>query len=120
MIRAMSADMDRGTYSFPDHGDIHNISSLLKKFLKELPDPLIPSAMYADFILCGRQSDEEQRTLRLQELVYRLPTAHYHTLKYLMTHLNKVTTYSKENKVGGRGVSLAREAFLAITVTLHY
>ncbi len=95
----ISAEMDKGNYSFPDYEDIHVMSSLLKKFLKELPDPLIPGAVYNDFIACGREENEEKRLSRLKELVYHLPTAHYHTLKFIMKHLRKVTTSHDINKV---------------------
>lgn len=101
--RAMSAAIDKGVYSFEDDEDIHIIGSLLKKFLKELPDAVIPANMYEDFVACGREEDEQHRLQRLKDLVYALPTAHYHTLKYLMTHLQKITAHSEDNKVSGRG-----------------
>lgn len=93
------AEMDKGNYTLPPYEDIHIMSSVLKKFLKELPDPLIPVALYDDFIACAREEREERRINRLKELVYYLPTAHYHTLKFLMTHLRKVTTFHDVNKV---------------------
>ena len=94
--------MDKGNYMFDiaDYGqDIHTIASLIKKYLKELPDPLIPSAMYKKFVECSRLTDQEARLTTLKELVFHLPTAHYHTLRYLMTHLSKVVAHSSQNKV---------------------
>ena len=44
------------------------------------------------------QSEGEQVT-RLRGLVFHLPTANYHTLRYLTSHLNKVAEHSEENKV---------------------
>ena len=35
----------------------------------------------------------------LKDLVFELPTAHYHTLKFLMKHLKKVAAHSEQNKV---------------------
>ena len=98
-MRALSVEMDKGNYNHTDYGEVHIISSLLKKFLKELPDPLIPGGMYDDFISCGLEKDEEQRMTRMKELVYSLPIAHYHTLKFLMTHLKNITAHSDVNKV---------------------
>ena len=93
--------MDKGNYSLAEHGgDIHIVCSLLKKFFKELPDPVIPSAMYEEFVACGRESDEV-RVSTLKELVFRLPTAHYHTLRFLMRHLRRVTTLNDMNLVSG-------------------
>ena len=97
--------MDKGSYSLSEHDDVHIVSSLLKKFLKELPDPLIPGAVYNEFIACAREEDEEKKMNRLKELVHNLPTAHYHTLKFLMKHLRKVTTFHEVNKVRCHPVS---------------
>ncbi|KAH8924223.1 hypothetical protein BT69DRAFT_98437 [Atractiella rhizophila] len=39
--------IDRGDYSYqPEYGDVHVASSLLKLYLRELKDPLIPSHLY--------------------------------------------------------------------------
>ena len=100
---SLSVELDKGNYDLPDTSDIHTITSLLKKFFKELPDPLVPMAMYYEFVSVGQDGDDESRMSRLKELVLRLPTAHYHTFKYLMTHLNKISQHSGENKVGGGG-----------------
>ena len=102
MINNMSAEMDKGNYGFelPDYGqDIHAVGSLLKKFFKELPDPLIPDNMHTDFLSCAKLSDQEERLTQLKELVFQLPTAHYHTLHFLMQHLTRVVAHSSENKV---------------------
>lgn len=102
MINNISAQMDKGNYDFDisDYGqDIHTVGSLLKKYFKELPDPLIPIAMHDNFLACARQANQEVRLTTLKELVFQLPTAHYHTLSFLMRHLTNVVTHSSENKV---------------------
>jgi len=102
MINQMGGQMDKGHYMFDygDYGhDVHTVGSLLKKFLKELPDPLIPDSMHQLFLDCVRMRDEAIRLSTLKELVLRLPTAHYHTLRYLIRHLVTVSTHSEQNKV---------------------
>lgn len=99
-INKMSAQMDKGNYVFENgEDDIHNVTSLLKKFFKELPDPLIPDSMYKNFLACARIADQEEQLASLKDLVFHLPTAHYHTLRFLIRHLNQVIAHSKENKV---------------------
>ena len=95
----MSVEMDKGNYEFSEYGDIHTVGSLLKKFFKELPDPAVPVSLYDDFVSCAKETNEEERLSMLKELVYHLPTAHYHTLKFLMKHLKKVAGHSDQNKV---------------------
>ncbi len=101
MIKHLSSEMDKGVYEFTQEqiGDVHTVASLCKKFLKELPDPMIPEAVHEDFLTCARMTDETDRLTRLHELVYNLPTAHYHTLKFLMRHLMTVAEQSEGNKV---------------------
>ena len=45
------------------------------------------------------QGEVEQVT-RLRGLVFHLPMAHYHTLRFLTVHLNKVVEHAEQNKVG--------------------
>lgn len=102
LINNMSAQMDKGNYVFEhsDYGsDIHTVASLLKKFLKDLPDALIPEHMYEHFQNCARIPDPEIQLNTLKELVMQLPTAHYHTLRFLMKHLAKIVAHSDQNKV---------------------
>jgi hypothetical protein len=102
MINTLSAQMDKGNYGFDisDYGqDIHTVASLFKKFLKELPDPLLPDNMYHKFVDCSRIADEKKRLSMLKDLVYHLPTAHYHTMQFIMQHLGKVVAHSQQNKV---------------------
>lgn len=105
MINSMSVQMDKGNYALDlaDYGqDIHIVGSLLKKFLKDLPDPLIPGSVHDHFLACARIPDQKTRLHTLKELVFQLPTAHYHTLHFLMTHLAKVAAHSALNKVTTR------------------
>lgn len=102
--------MDRGNYTFDisDYGeDIHTVAGLMKKFLKELPDALLPSHMFQDLVVCAKLPDEEARLNILKNLVYHLPTAHYHTLRFFMHHLGRVVAHSQQNKVGYLGKILA-------------
>lgn len=109
--------MDKGNYLFDmaDYGqDIHTVASLIKKFLKELPDPLLPDRMYDNFVVCARILEEEKRLSTLKDLVYQLPTAHYHTLQFLMKHLSKVVAHSSQNKVGVGSSSAVENVYIII------
>ena len=117
LIKSMSAEMDKGIYEFSDYGDIHTVGSLLKKFFKDLPDPAIPVRLYDEFIACAKESDEEERLEMLKKLAYRLPTAHYHTLKYLMSHLKKVAAHSDKNKASySHSLSLSHTHTLCLSL----
>ena len=42
--------------------DVHTVASLLKGYLRELPEPVIPFEQYEDLINASKQSQTEQGT----------------------------------------------------------
>lgn len=42
--------------------DVHTVASLLKLYLRQLPEPLVPYRRYQDFLLCGQKLSSD-RTL---------------------------------------------------------
>ena len=56
---------------------------------------------YREFLAVVKEGQGEvEQVTRLRGLVFHLPMVHYHTLRYLTLHLNKVADHAEENKVG--------------------
>ncbi|XP_043256902.1 phosphatidylinositol 3-kinase regulatory subunit alpha isoform X1 [Colletes gigas] len=66
------------------------IASVLKKFLRELPDPVIPVQFYDRFIEASNIRNDEQCAARLGQLVADLPDHHRSTLFHLMAHFCRI------------------------------
>ncbi|XP_033213327.1 phosphatidylinositol 3-kinase regulatory subunit alpha isoform X2 [Belonocnema kinseyi] len=66
------------------------ISSVLKKFLRELPDPVIPVQWYDRFLEAANLKNDEQCATRLAQLVSELPEHHKSTLHHLMAHFCRI------------------------------
>ncbi|KAL0121559.1 hypothetical protein PUN28_006822 [Cardiocondyla obscurior] len=66
------------------------ISSVLKKFLRELPDPVIPVQWYDRFLEASNIRSDEQCAIRLNQLVAELPEHHRSTLCLLMEHFCRI------------------------------
>ncbi|XP_047424254.1 rho GTPase-activating protein 29 isoform X2 [Mugil cephalus] len=102
----------------------HDISNVLKLYLRQLPEPLILFRYYNDFIGLAKESQsiivEELEAFRLRptpvtpsqvsvdlnrvlfkikDLLKQLPPAHYKTLQFLIEHLHRVSERSEENKM---------------------
>lgn len=45
--------------------DVHTVASLLKLYLRELPEPVIPYAKYEDFLSCAKMLSKEEETVSL-------------------------------------------------------
>jgi hypothetical protein len=56
--------------------DIHAVSSLLKMYFRELPNPLCTYQLYEKFVAAAKSSDEE-RLFKMREVVHELPPPHY-------------------------------------------
>mgnify|MGYP001792797765 CR=1 FL=1 len=79
--------------------DMNVMSSLLKDFLRKLPDSLMTSNMYKRFIETNRIENSRERLVALRDLLHQLPDSNYETLKYLAIHLRKVAAHGEANKV---------------------
>ncbi|XP_011307012.1 uncharacterized protein Pi3K21B [Fopius arisanus] len=66
------------------------IASVLKKFLRELPDPIIPVQWYDRFLDAAGSRNDEQCAMRLNQLASELPEHHKSTLYYLMSHFCRI------------------------------
>ncbi|XP_063191131.1 protein FAM13A isoform X3 [Chroicocephalus ridibundus] len=81
-------------------GDVYSAASLLKLFLRELPDGIITSALHPRFIQLYQDTrNDTQKESNLKELLKELPDAHYCLLKYLCQFLIKVAEHHVENRM---------------------
>lgn len=88
--------------------DIHAVSSLLKMYFRELPNPLCTYQLYDNFVdaIQSRSEGEEVRLQLMKDTVQKLPPPHYRTLKYLSTHLNKISRYSDNTGMTDRNLAI--------------
>uniref|UniRef100_A0A8C2GAU6 Rho GTPase-activating protein 29 n=1 Tax=Cyprinus carpio TaxID=7962 RepID=A0A8C2GAU6_CYPCA len=99
----------------------HDISNVLKLYLRQLPEPLILYRYYNDIIGLSKETQnvgetdstkekspgeqlclsiELKRVLfKIRDLLRQLPAAHYKTLQFLITHLHRVSEQAEENKM---------------------
>lgn len=75
-----------------------DIANILKVFLRELPEPLIPYKFHDTFLRCLGLQDRKEEAVILSCLL--LPQEHLNTLAFLMMFLNKVSAHSELNKMG--------------------
>ncbi|XP_074546128.1 rho GTPase-activating protein 24 isoform X2 [Halichoeres trimaculatus] len=87
--------------SFDCNTDVHTVASLLKLYLRELPEPVIPFHKYDDFLACAKllSKDDEMGMKELRKLVECLPPVNYNLLKYICRFLDEVQSYSGVNKM---------------------
>jgi len=80
-VSELKLRIDRGYYTLENVDDPHVLASLLKLWLRELCDPLIPEEMYNE---CITRSGEPDMSV---ELVKRLPTINRRVVIFLISFL---------------------------------
>ncbi|XP_062709364.1 uncharacterized protein LOC109409609 isoform X2 [Aedes albopictus] len=66
------------------------VATVLKKFLRELPDPIIPVLFYDKFIEASKITSDAVAAETLRLLIHELPIHHGNTLKHIMVHLIRI------------------------------
>ena len=80
----MLADVQSVAY---DEVHVHALASLLKRFLRDPPEPLLTFELYDDFIRGTEIVDLRQRAQFIFAVVNKLPYANHLLLERLVYHL---------------------------------
>ncbi|TTL72953.1 GEM-interacting protein [Bagarius yarrelli] len=96
----------------------HDITSTLKLFFKDLPEPLLTFDLYNDFStgkeiqgLTEREHSDENAQIvettvsSLKQILVRLPPCNYSTLQYIMAHLYRISE-CEENKMSSGNLGI--------------
>lgn len=101
-------------------GDINAVTSALKRYLRKLPDPLIPYVLYENFIKVGQNSNvgvAERCEELINRVLIRLPPANRHALYLLGKHLVVVNKYNNVNRMNFKNLSVVFAPTLARDMT---
>ena len=93
-VSELKLRIDKGYYTLDGFDDPHVLASLLKLWLRELADPLIPDEMYND---CITDSHDPEACVML---VHRLPTINRRVVLFVVSFLQlfleeKIQTITK-------------------------
>lgn len=77
----------------------HLITSTLKLYLRQLPEPLLTFNLYPDFIAAAKEFPQKEGVVyddaaiitRFKQVIAKLPPLHHHTAKAIMYHLKRVS-----------------------------
>lgn len=88
--------------------DIHAVTSLLKMYFRELPNPLCTYQLYDNFVeaIQARSDVEDLRLKMIKQTVRKLPPPHYRTLRYLACHLYRIAKHSANTGMTERNIAI--------------
>ncbi|KAM4605669.1 unconventional myosin-IXb isoform 2-T3 [Polymixia lowei] len=85
---------------------IHTITGLVKRWLRELPDPLMTFTLYNDFLHAAELPEKSERMRAIYQKVDELPSANYNTLERLIFHLVKVAKEEEHNRMSPNSLAI--------------
>eukprot|EP00045_Choanoeca_perplexa_P009094 m.85879 g.85879 ORF g.85879 m.85879 type:complete len:586 (-) comp14745_c0_seq1:68-1825(-) len=81
------------TFTEEELRHITSITSLLKRYLQSLPEPLLTNERQASFIAAVAKEPVEDAKAEVNQLLRELPSPQYRTIVYLLNHMQKMLTY---------------------------
>uniref|UniRef100_A0A667XFU1 Rho GTPase activating protein 32a n=1 Tax=Myripristis murdjan TaxID=586833 RepID=A0A667XFU1_9TELE len=86
--------------------DIHSVGSLCKLYFRELPNPLLTYQLYDRFSEAVSAATDDQRLVKIHNVIQQLPPPHYRTLEFLMRHLSRLATFSSVTNMHTKNLAI--------------
>jgi len=75
----------------------HDVANVLKRFIRQLDEPLLTENLRESFLKTARLETQDEKLDKYRELLNKLPTINYNTLRRLMGHLHIVADQCEKN-----------------------
>ncbi|KAL9080736.1 MAG: hypothetical protein Q9159_007529 [Coniocarpon cinnabarinum] len=100
--------------------DVHAVASLLKLYLRELPDTILTRERLVDFQKVLEVEDKHRRLAAINLLIHQLPEANREVLVALSRYLIKVVNNSEQNRMTLKNVGIVFAPTLNIPTPLVF
>ncbi|KAK2709441.1 rho GTPase-activating protein 44-like [Artemia franciscana] len=109
-IRKLKAVFDAGycdlTAVIEDARDPHVIASVLKSYLRELPEPLLTHELYEEWIHSVRASNLDGQLQSMKNVLKKMPKPYFINLRYLVRFFSELTNYQDVNKMTPSNIAI--------------
>ncbi|EIN13461.1 RhoGAP-domain-containing protein [Punctularia strigosozonata HHB-11173 SS5] len=110
IVQELQHKIERNERAFkfnPLTDDVYAVASLLKLYLRELPEPVFRFSLQ-DRIQHSEDLDDHvaNHFVLLRSKIRRLPAVHQATLRALLEHLNRVVARSEKNKMDAKNLAI--------------
>ncbi|XP_047998256.1 uncharacterized protein LOC125235727 isoform X1 [Leguminivora glycinivorella] len=119
-VRQLREEWERGQEAALDAAVCpHDVATLLKEFLRDLPDPLLCRDLYSAFLCTQKIRNRRLQWEALRLIVQLLPAAHRDTLNALLSFLSQLATHSEDDRQPGNKMDAANLATIFAPNILH-
>ncbi|XP_078807072.1 rho GTPase-activating protein 44 isoform X6 [Oryzias latipes] len=106
-LKKLKASLDCGVIDVQEYSsDPHAIAGALKSYLRELPEPLMTTELYDEWIQASNIQDMDKRLQALMGVCEKLPTDNLNNFRYLIKFLAKLSDYQDSNKMTPGNVAI--------------
>ncbi|KAI5455025.1 hypothetical protein NCC49_002300 [Naganishia albida] len=106
LVQTIELDEEAFEFSVKEH-DVFSISSVLKQYCRELPEPIFPLPQHE------RQRYTENRELHIgsnfsaiRAKLAKLPPIHQNTFRVILEHLSRVAANASKNKMDAKNLAV--------------
>ncbi|KAH0612602.1 uncharacterized protein H6S33_008982 [Morchella sextelata] len=91
---------------FDSNVDICGVTSVLKQYFRNLPNPLLTYEIYERFVETTNEPEDEKRVEIIKDLIDELPSIHRDCLQFVVFHLARVAARKEENLMTTRNLAV--------------
>ncbi|KAJ7356969.1 hypothetical protein DFH08DRAFT_469880 [Mycena albidolilacea] len=109
VVQALQHEIERdeSKFEFKPKDDTYAVASLLKLYLRELPEPVFKYALQDRIQHTEDRADHQSNNfMLLRSKIRRLPPVHQATLKAVVEHLARVIAFSDKNKMDAKNLAI--------------
>lgn len=107
-VRELKAKMEESyqvEVNFEDY-QMHVLASVLKSFLREMPEPLLTFDCYEDFLRAASLTDPQDRISTLFDILKKLPRCNFDLMERLIFHLARVALHEEVNRMNAGALAI--------------
>lgn len=106
-VRAVKTHMERD----PDNIDftntpVHVLATILKFFLRELPEPLLTYECYDALLHATMLQDEEDQLQTIFSIIKGIPKLNFDLLERLVFHMVRVAQHEEHNRMSANALAI--------------
>lgn len=109
VVQALQHDIekDESGFEFSPKDDVYAVASLLKLYLRELPEPVFRFSLQDRIQHTEDRADHQANNfMLLRSKMRRLPPVHQATVKAIVEHLARVVSHSEKNKMDPKNLAI--------------
>ena len=103
---SLDAGVGNSNYFSLHQADPHTIASLMKTYLRELPQPLLTCEYFAEWMRAAQVENPAERQKALFNVLDQLPPANFSNFRFLIEFLSELKQYSDENKMSSANIAI--------------